>query len=348
MLYGAELAQPGATQVQAAEAVQNSAGRHILGTTRRTTTDIVRAELGWMPLEAQRHIAQLRFLHRLQSMPADSLVGHVFRHRMRTFLERQRRDERTHGFCALVNKTAVELGLGEHIRPDAVAGMQKWQWMRMVRAAVERREAAAWRERAAQAEAGSSMEFYRGVSDMWSDVDRAQRDEPLWQMETYLDRRHDGYLGAMATKHKARLRSSTAPLAAIQHRHYPERYPSPLCVWCDTASPEDQAHVLCQCEAHAATRQDLYRCIDDWHEWESRVVEWSEMSEQQQAQWLLSRNASRGPVVVWLRRHLNAVFRNRRGDQHQQQQQQQQQRTVATAAASASTWASAAHAARAA
>ena len=53
-----------------AESVQNAVARQLTGTPRSTSTDMLRGELGWMSVEAQRHVQVLGYLHRLHRMDA--------------------------------------------------------------------------------------------------------------------------------------------------------------------------------------------------------------------------------------------------------------------------------------
>ena len=69
MNYGAELAQPTQVEDEAAEVVQNAAGRQILGTGRRTAIDAMRGELGWIPLDARRKHQQFTRKTNIRSEP---------------------------------------------------------------------------------------------------------------------------------------------------------------------------------------------------------------------------------------------------------------------------------------
>lgn len=82
MLYGAEIANISKAQAQRQEVVQVKAGRMLLGLPGRTPGVMVRGELGWITMEARRHIAMLRFFYRLQRMDGRRLVRQVFRTRM--------------------------------------------------------------------------------------------------------------------------------------------------------------------------------------------------------------------------------------------------------------------------
>jgi len=108
---------------------------------------------------------------------------------------------------------------------------------------------------------------------------------------------------------RAQLRTGTAPLAAIESRHHqgPESTrPSPLCIHCDLAAVDDQAHVLCVCPLHEDDRTRLFDFIDtEWRRaaaaarysrasppWWYHAIDqfdcgWSSMNHLQRAQWML-------------------------------------------------------------
>lgn len=71
-------------QAKEIEVIQNMAGRQVLGARCRTHTDMIRGELGWLPLEARRISSQLMLFHHLQRMSDDRLTRHVFIERMAT------------------------------------------------------------------------------------------------------------------------------------------------------------------------------------------------------------------------------------------------------------------------
>ena len=79
------------------ETMQRHAGCQLLGLPRsRSAHVMVRGELGWVRMTARRDAAQLRFLHRLHSMPAGLLTHHVYEVRRRSHerhLHRRRQQE---------------------------------------------------------------------------------------------------------------------------------------------------------------------------------------------------------------------------------------------------------------
>ena len=87
MDYGGELAVLSKKQVDSIEIVQNAAARQLLGAHQRIPGVILRGELGWWTMEARRMCSQLRYFHRLQSMPEDRLVRDVFVERMASAME---------------------------------------------------------------------------------------------------------------------------------------------------------------------------------------------------------------------------------------------------------------------
>lgn len=72
----------------------------LLGLPGRTPGVMVRGELGWITMEARRHIAMLRFFYRLQRMDGRRLVRQVFRTRMLELRSNKTLGDRSEGFCA--------------------------------------------------------------------------------------------------------------------------------------------------------------------------------------------------------------------------------------------------------
>ena len=92
MAYGSEISTPGVTAARKAEMVQSMAARQLLGVNRSTSLEMLRGELGWLPLSARRSLAQLRYLGRLQRAPP-GLLRDVFLSRMASASDRIARQQ---------------------------------------------------------------------------------------------------------------------------------------------------------------------------------------------------------------------------------------------------------------
>ncbi len=98
--FGGEVIHSSKTDAKRLKVVQKKTARQLLGTAQCAGSDMVRGELGWIPVSAQRDAQQLRFLHRLQSMPDGRLAKEVFRDRVTAFnASKATGSTTTHGFC---------------------------------------------------------------------------------------------------------------------------------------------------------------------------------------------------------------------------------------------------------
>jgi len=303
MGYGAELAQPTKAEDDAAEVVQNAAGRQILGTGRRTAIDATRGELWWIPLAARRKHQQLRMFHRLQSMPRDGLTGMVFHHRMTRFNIRSRARHRSFGMCPAFQATMIEYGVEAHFRHDATLGKREWSTSTL--AAITAGEIREWKRRLAAADGDGARAWYRTLKTRWGP-------------EPYLSMGGDGHTATLGRRYMAQMRCGTAPLQAIMHRHDPLSNPSPTCKHCPLGVPDDQAHAMCECLMHDHDRGILFAVVrNEWAEreaaraqwWCDEPVQWHSMTNVQRAHWLLRCTTER--VVSAVRRFLVHSFRVR-------------------------------------
>ena len=95
----------------------------------------------------------------------------------------------------------------------------------------------------------------------------------------------------------AQMRTGTAPmLQAILHRQQPIAHPSPICNHCGLGQPDTETHALCDCTLHQHERHALFTMVEEeWWQgqhyrlpwWCSERSEWSGMSSELRAQWLL-------------------------------------------------------------
>ena len=71
--YGAEVLVPTIVHARALESVQLKAARMIMACPSRTSSHVLKADLGVQLLSSRRDIAKLKWQHRMQSLPADRL-----------------------------------------------------------------------------------------------------------------------------------------------------------------------------------------------------------------------------------------------------------------------------------
>ena len=203
LCYGSEVV--GATtkhQSRKLEAVQAHAGCQLLGLPRmRTAFAMVRGELGWIRMSARRDAAQLRYLHRLRSMPPSLLTRVVFDDRRQTYEQRecahaskqkksakQLKAVKHHGFYSNIQRTlkkyrltlppapvmseqaamSTDGGMRERSRRLAKrnAGRAKRAWAIKVDAAVLRREKEEWMKEICTKTTGKSP-WYAAVKPEW-------------------------------------------------------------------------------------------------------------------------------------------------------------------------------------
>ena len=252
------------------------AARTILGVPPRCRLQLLLGELGWLPIETQLHIARLRYWNRLQRLDDSVLAKQVFCYRFTTYLNRERRSTfgsisgsgarrsrrpppakplAQHGFCTIVHSSLQRYGLLRYFQTEPQHNRR--DWMVLIRGIITEHARRAWltdlgigigvRALDAIDSESPTIRFYRGCKTGWGP-------EPYLQLG-----------GSMMGQQRARslraqLRTGTAPLAAIESRHHhgPESTrPSPLCIHCDLAAVDDQAHVLCVCPLHEDDRTRL-------------------------------------------------------------------------------------------
>ena len=92
--YGAEIW--GATKFLEAEKVQVEAGRKLLRVSRKMSDAVVRGELGWWTMRAQRDLKRLVYWARLVRMDDTRLVKIVYRQR------REQKIQRYNDWCSQV------------------------------------------------------------------------------------------------------------------------------------------------------------------------------------------------------------------------------------------------------
>jgi hypothetical protein len=320
--YGGELASPGKTMAEELEVVQRAAARQLLGVRQRdTNVAMLQGELGWISLEARRHISQLALFHQLQRMPEHRLVRAIFNERMQAalasrcarypaFVSNDAAQESSlaqrfpsYGFCPAVFETLLRYGLQEHFTVNSC--MTKARWRGCVRAAVEVKEIELWQKRVDEARPEGRMAFYRGVKEKWG---------PEPHLMTTASHHRERYGRALVSQ----MRTSSAPLNALQAMRHDvplQKRAAPTCTSCSLGEREDQGHFMCECPLYAAARAALFTEVHeqwDYGEWrgqrwwlsevEGKNSHWNLKSASERAQWMLRHDnpRMRGAVSQFL------------------------------------------------
>jgi hypothetical protein len=361
MAYGSEVAAPAPSVAARAERVVNAVNRQLLGSpSYRTSAVAMRRELGAFTMGARRDLAKLQFLFRLQSMPNGRLTKQVFLARLASNIQgclnqQQQQQQLVAGARAGVGWTAViraitqEHGLLDYLtggESDSVTlsksqlESRKREWRKRVVCALtatEARESDAHLVAAAR-DGSAAAAFYCkliGLKFNRPHIDSGNGNGsgagPGPALFPFTGRAADYLVDAHAvsTTRGRRLRTlmrlSSAPLAALQARHWVppaaaspsatagQSPPSALCANCGLNEEEDQVHAMCVCPAHAGARAVLFEYIgQQWSDrrnhdslWfqrdrmrftqhqhqdqdqpEPRV--WSEMDNEERCLWMLS------------------------------------------------------------
>src|SRR3569623_279603 len=108
------------TTFEEAEKVQLEAGRRMLGVSRTMAIAVVRGELWWWTMRAQRDMKMLMYWARLVRMDDTRLVKQVYRYR-------KEKIKRVNDWCSLVQKTLVSLDLGHVWETELVGDDVAWK-----------------------------------------------------------------------------------------------------------------------------------------------------------------------------------------------------------------------------
>ena len=114
--YGAEIW--GATKFLEAEKLQVEAGRKLLRVSRKMSDAVVRGELGWWTMRAQRDLKRLVYWARLVRMDDTRLVKIVYRQR------REQKIQRYNDWCSQIRRTLISLKLG-HVWESELVGREQ-------------------------------------------------------------------------------------------------------------------------------------------------------------------------------------------------------------------------------
>ena len=99
---------------------------------------VVRGELGWWTMRAQRDLKRLVYWARLVRMDDTRLVKFVYRQR------REQKIQRYNDWCSQVRRTLISLKLG-HVWESELVGREQ-DWKSLVKASLRAREEADWKD----------------------------------------------------------------------------------------------------------------------------------------------------------------------------------------------------------
>jgi len=128
--FGSELW--GAAKCKEVEMVQLEVGRRILGVSRKMANAVVRGELGWWTMRAQRDMKLLIYWARLVRLDDSRLVKQVYKYR------RAQAVKRISDWCSQVHTTLTSIGLG-HVWDSEEVGSEK-EWKSLLKASIQRLE----------------------------------------------------------------------------------------------------------------------------------------------------------------------------------------------------------------
>jgi len=132
--YGSELW--GAAKCNEVEKVQLEVGKRLLGVSKKMASVVVRGELGWWSMRAQRDMKRLMYWARLIRMDDSRLVKSVYR------IRREKAGKRISDWCTEVHRTLTSIGLG-HIWDTEEVGSEN-DWKSLIEASIQAREEKEW------------------------------------------------------------------------------------------------------------------------------------------------------------------------------------------------------------
>ena len=132
--YGSELW--GAAKCNEVEKVQLEVGKRLLGVSKKMASVVVRGELGWWSMRAQRDMKRLMYWARLIRMDDSRLVKSVYR------IRREKAGKRISDWCTEVHRTLTSIALG-HIWDTEEVGSEN-DWKSLIKASIHAREEKEW------------------------------------------------------------------------------------------------------------------------------------------------------------------------------------------------------------
>jgi hypothetical protein len=240
--FGAEIW--GASNFTEADRVQMEAGRSLLGVSRKTANAVVRGELGWWSMRAQREFKILMYWARLIRMDNTRLAKQVYRQR------REQRVKRKGDWCSQVRKILVDLELG-HIWNTELVGKEN-DWKGLLKASFQAREDKEWKK---QVDEKPKLRLYK-------------------RLKYALER--EEYIDVVSDKDERRLitamRGGTNTLRIETGRWENELLEERTCVVCAIGQIEDELHFLLGCSAYERERRRLFKSISEGTSYDCRKM----------------------------------------------------------------------------
>ena len=218
--------------------------RRLLGVSNKMTNAVVRGELGWWPMRAQRDMKLLLYWARLVRLDDSRLAKQVYRSR------REQAEKRISDWCSHVHRTLMSIGLG-HIWDSEEVGSEN-DWKNLLKARIQAREEKEWLEEMAQL---PKLRTYRKLKLVLKKED---------YLTTILDREERRRMTA--------LRGGTHPLRVETGRWRGELLEHRTCTFCAKGEIEDEAHVLLCCSTYERERSELYRSVQSSTNYDLRVM----------------------------------------------------------------------------
>lgn len=257
--YGAELwPSSGKDKWLAAEKVQRTMAKRILGCSPSAANEFVLGELGWVSLQARRDMLRLRLWYRIVHANKDRIVYKVYRAGKEQLAINDRCAKG--GWCEYTRSILQSLELGD--RWDTEDLGEAGEWAGVVKVAIRVREQKKWRD---NMRAKSSLRLYRLIK---TNLCR----------EFYL-RVNDGFArrGRIIT---ARLRGSVSGLRISHGRHEQLPESDRVCRSClqerKVRVVEDEIHFLLYCDSFDQQRMQFWeqvREIDSQNEVWGRLAD---------------------------------------------------------------------------
>jgi hypothetical protein len=251
--YGAELW--GIGKCVEVERVQLEAGRRMLGVGRKMADTVVRGELGWWRMRAQRDMKKLLYWGRLVRMNDNRLPKQVYRQR------RSQPKRRSTDWCSQIQNLLKDLGL-EQLWFSEKVGSEK-EWKSGGKSVIQTREEALWK---GEMEKKKKLRLYRTIKF------GLEREEYLDVVSDFDERRL-----------VAALRGGTNQLQVEVGRWKKKKLSERTCSVFASGEAEDERHFLFDCSAYererkdwlsnirSMTRYDLAQMEDDM-EWMTNMI----------------------------------------------------------------------------
>lgn len=227
------------------EKVQLEVGKRLLGVSKKMASAVVRGELGWWSMRAQRDFKVLMYWARLIRMDDTRLAKQVY-------LERRKQEgKRVRDWCTRVHETLVSLNLN-HIWQSEKVGAEK-DWKSLIKASIQAREEKQWRE---EMTSKPKLRTYRSLKF-------------ILEKEEYLHTIPDDEERRTMTM----LRGGTNALRIERGRWKGELLEDRVCTLCAKGEVENELHMLLCCSAYERERSLLFKNIREGTHYDCKIME---------------------------------------------------------------------------